>query len=550
MQILSSFLLNKKVALMASADGVVILLSFLMAQSVLDLGAITQWPWWYYLVPVSLILALSNLVGFYRIAVLRLENLEYWRVGWVIPLATFLSFVFVIGVGVTPRAEIGPGLFWAGCLVFILGSRLAGYLVLRHELASPRRDAPYNNHRDKSPEAEIEQLLGRPAIPPDLALMTKRIYGKQVMVTGAGGSIGSELCRQIVQTRPLTLVLYELTEFALYSIERDLLQLVREKNLDVTIVPVLGSVQDQDRLGAIMRHYKVQTVYHAAAYKHVPLVEYNVIEGVKNNVLGTKACADAAIYAGVELFVLVSTDKAVRPTNVMGASKRMAEMVLQAHASDPAVATRFCMVRFGNVLGSSGSVVPLFKRQIAQGGPVLVTHPEINRFFMTVTEAAQLVIQAGAMGGAGEVFVLDMGAPVKIVDLAHRMITLSGLSVKSAAHPQGDIEIRYSGLRPGEKLYEELLIGAESLETEHPRIAKARETFMDKRQMGHLTTTLAMACKLNDVQRVIDLLCQKEVDFSPAKVVRDHLFARGPARVYPGTGLPAVPRHPQQIKQH
>lgn len=315
---------------------------------------------------------------------------------------------------------------------------------------------------DELKDVAIEDLLGRDPVAPQQVLLEANIKDKVVMVTGAGGSIGSELCRQIVEQSPKSIILFELSEFGLYQIDRELNQLKLEKGLTCDIIPLLGSVQRQHRLETTMSSFKVQTVYHAAAYKHVPLVEFNVIEGVRNNIYGTYYTACAAIKAGVESFVLISTDKAVRPTNVMGTTKRMAELGLQALADQENAkpnGTRFCMVRFGNVLGSSGSVIPVFKKQIASGGPVTVTHPEITRFFMTIPEAAQLVIQAGAMGKGGDVFVLDMGESVKITDLACNLIQLSGLEVKSDANPHGDIEIQFSGLRPGEKLYEELLIG-------------------------------------------------------------------------------------------
>ena len=373
-------------------------------------------------------------------------------------------------------------------------------------------------------EVGVDELLGRLPVPPNQALLARNIAGKSVMVTGAGGSIGSELCRQIIKNKPVRLVLYELSEFALYSIEQELSQIIAEQGLSISLHPVLGSVQNGLRLTSIMSRFGVQTVYHAAAYKHVPLVEYNITEGILNNAYGTRTAAAAAIMAGVEFFVLISTDKAVRPTNVMGASKRMAELALQAYALDPTVTTRFSMVRFGNVLGSSGSVVPLFRKQIAAGGPVRVTHPDINRFFMTIPEASQLVIQAGAMGGNGEVFVLDMGKPVRIVDLARRMIHLSGYSVKDNEHPNGEIEIQFSGLRPGEKLYEELLIGDNVSGTEHPRIMKAQEKCFTRDELEQAIADLAEACVSNDSQRVLDILKRHVSGFKPDADIRDHLY--------------------------
>ncbi|KXZ62752.1 polysaccharide biosynthesis protein [Acinetobacter venetianus] len=319
-------------------------------------------------------------------------------------------------------------------------------------------------------EVDIIDLLGRDPVPPISHLLVKNIQNKIVMVTGAGGSIGSELCRQIIKNNPKMLVLYELTEFALYDIEKELRQ-----TADCEIIPILGTVQDQQKLERIIEQYHIQTVYHAAAYKHVPLVECNPIAGLKNNSIGTANSLNAAIKNGVETFVLISTDKAVRPTNVMGASKRMAELYCQAVA-DTQPSTQISIVRFGNVLGSSGSVVPLFKQQIARGGPITVTHPDVTRYFMTIPEASQLVIQAGALGTGGDVFLLDMGEPVRIQDLARQMIKLSGLTVREAGSLDGDIEIAYSGLRPGEKLYEELLIDQENTEyTEHTRILRSFE---------------------------------------------------------------------------
>lgn len=321
-------------------------------------------------------------------------------------------------------------------------------------------------------DVDVIDLLGRDPVPPINSLLSKNIQDKVVMVTGAGGSIGSELCRQIIKNHPKLLVMYELTEFALYSIEKELQQVA-----SCPLIPILGTILDQQKLERVIEQYQVQTVYHAAAYKHVPLVECNPIAGLKNNAVGTAYSVNAAVAKGVETFVLISTDKAVRPTNVMGASKRMAELYCQAMA-DAQSATQISIVRFGNVLGSSGSVVPLFKQQIAKGGPITVTHPDVTRYFMTIPEASQLVIQAGALGKGGDVFLLDMGEPVRIQDLARQMIALSGLKVREEGSIDGDIEIQYSGLRPGEKLYEELLIDQEDTEiTEHSRILRSYEKF-------------------------------------------------------------------------
>ncbi|EGR0111089.1 polysaccharide biosynthesis protein [Vibrio vulnificus] len=377
---------------------------------------------------------------------------------------------------------------------------------------------------DELKDVAIEDLLGRDPVEPNPELMKANIHGKVVMVTGAGGSIGSELCRQIVRQKPKTLILFELSEYGLYEIDKELSGMVEAMQLEVEIIPLLGSVQRINRLSATMRAFGVQTVYHAAAYKHVPLVEYNVVEGVRNNVFGTYYCAKAAIEAGVESFVLISTDKAVRPTNVMGTSKRMAELALQALAAkenDKVNGTRFCMVRFGNVLGSSGSVIPLFKRQIEEGQAITVTHPDIIRYFMTIPEAAQLVIQAGAMGKGGDVFVLDMGEPVKIVDLAKNLIQLSGLEVKSSDNPNGDIEIKFTGLRPGEKLYEELLIGDNVEGTDHERIMTANEQFLPLEEFNQILNNLDRACHEFDHETIRQILLETPTGFNPTDGIGD-----------------------------
>ena len=352
-------------------------------------------------------------------------------------------------------------------------------------------------------ELEIDDLLGRDAVPPNTALLTKNIKDKVVLVTGAGGSIGSELCRQILEIGPTCLLLVESSEFALYRVHAELSEKLQTK--EIHLIPLLASVQEERRVNELMAAWHPDTVYHAAAYKHVPLVEHNPAEGIRNNVFGTLTVATAAASHGVKDFVLISTDKAVRPTNVMGASKRLAEMALQALAGNGS-STNFSMVRFGNVLGSSGSVVPKFRQQIKDGGPITLTHPEITRYFMTIPEAAQLVIQAGAMAEGGEVFVLDMGEPVKIIDLARHMIELTGLTLKDASHPDGDIEIEITGLRPGEKLYEELLIGDDPKPTSHPRIMKANEKFLPWTHLNERLRVLESALNVNDVALILTLL--------------------------------------------
>jgi FlaA1/EpsC-like NDP-sugar epimerase len=361
-------------------------------------------------------------------------------------------------------------------------------------------------------ELDIDDLLGREPVAPNHILLGRNITDKVVLVTGAGGSIGSELCRQILSVHPSTLVLIEQSEFALYTIQQELQEKVEGSN--TLLVPVLASVRDAQRLNEVFSDWKPETVYHAAAYKHVPLVEHNPIEGIRNNTLGTLTAAQTAAEHGVSDFVLISTDKAVRPTNIMGASKRLAEMALQALAAT-SPKTRFSMVRFGNVLGSSGSVVPKFRRQIRDGGPITLTHPDITRYFMTIPEAAQLVIQAGAMAKGGDVFVLDMGDPVRIMDLATRMIELSGLCVKDEHNPDGDIEIEITGLRPGEKLFEELLIGNNPRPTSHPRIMKAHEEFLAWPVLLDKLEQLETVLERRDVEGTKDLLIELVSGFAP-----------------------------------
>jgi FlaA1/EpsC-like NDP-sugar epimerase len=406
-------------------------------------------------------------------------------------------------------------------------------------------------------ELDIDDLLGREPVKPNGLLLNLNTHHKTVLVTGAGGSIGSELCRQILKTNPKQLLLVEMSEFALYQIHQELQALLAgerpsvaapeegaTKAMDSTleaagasqpeieIVPLLASVCDEVRMHEIMDTWKPHTVYHAAAYKHVPLVEHNPAEGVRNNVWGTRVCAEAAMRHSVRNFVLVSTDKAVRPTNIMGATKRLAEMVLQALAEvnaavaaqggrAPTAKTTFSMVRFGNVLGSSGSVVPLFREQIKNGGPITLTHADITRYFMTIPEAAQLVVQAGAMGQGGDVFVLDMGQPVKIIDLARRMVELSGMTVRDDLHPDGDIELTVTGLRPGEKLYEELLIGDNPKPTQHPRIMKAHEQFLSWPDLEQKLNALSIAMCVNDVPVIRGMLQELVSGYQPSGEVVD-----------------------------
>lgn len=373
-------------------------------------------------------------------------------------------------------------------------------------------------------EIELEDLLGRDAVPPNIQLLEDCISGKTVLVTGAGGSIGSELCRQILRWQPRILVLLEMSEYALYSIEHELQEQKNSLGLQTELIPLLGSVLEQQKCLRILQTLAVETVYHAAAYKHVPLVEHNPIEGIRNNAFGTRSIAQAAMDAGVKCFVLISTDKAVRPTNVMGASKRLAELILQAFARQQSK-TRFCMVRFGNVLGSSGSVVPRFRKQIAEGGPITVTHPEMTRYFMTIPEAAQLVLQAGAMGEGGDVFLLDMGEPVKILDLAKRMVHLSGLQLKTEDAEHG-IEIVHVGLRPGEKLYEELLIGDNVEGTSHPLIMRAQENEIAAPVLNEILLNLESACASCAHEEVRRLLLKSVAEYAPQGEIEDFIWRR------------------------
>jgi FlaA1/EpsC-like NDP-sugar epimerase len=377
---------------------------------------------------------------------------------------------------------------------------------------------------DELKEVSNEDLLGREPIVPNSELMRANIYGKVVMVTGAGGSIGSELSRQIINQSPKTLVLLELSESCLYQIHKELSDSIKTKAIMIEVIPILASVQHLERLNIIMQSFQIQTVYHAAAYKHVPLVEYNVLEGIRNNVFGTYYTAKAAIDAGVNSFVLISTDKAVRPTNIMGASKRISELILQAFSEQEYAKshhTRFSMVRFGNVLESSGSVIPLFKSQITEGGVVTVTDPDIIRYFMTIPEASQLVIQASAMSTGGDVFVLDMGKPVRILDLAYKLIRLSGLEVKSKENPNGDVEIKFTGLRPGEKLFEELLISKEVQKTQHPRIMTAKEKFILFSELQNTLEKLDNACVNSDYETIQQILLEIPIEFNSKKEIHD-----------------------------
>jgi FlaA1/EpsC-like NDP-sugar epimerase len=379
-------------------------------------------------------------------------------------------------------------------------------------------------------DIDVHDLLGRDPVPPNPALLAACIRGKSILITGAGGSIGSELCRQIMELAPRRVVLLEVSELALYHIERELRALNARLGDRIELVALLGNAHHKQRVREIMTTFGIQTVYHAAAYKHVPIVEHNMIEGIHNNIFATFNTAEAALECRVETFVLISTDKAVNPTNVMGCTKRVAEMVLQG-LQKRGGNTRFCMVRFGNVLESSGSVVPLFREQIRAGGPVTVTHPDVIRYFMTIPEAAQLVIQAGSMGSGGDVFVLDMGSPVRIADLAKRMIQLGGYTIRDDKHPDGDIEIRFTGLRPAEKLFEELLIGKNVTGTEHPRILRAMEHSLSWEQIRHVLDDLAQCSVRFDCERAREILLRAVPEYRPTDKVQDHVWVQGGQRV-------------------
>jgi UDP-N-acetylglucosamine 4,6-dehydratase len=374
-------------------------------------------------------------------------------------------------------------------------------------------------------DVDVSDLLGRDPVPPKPKLFGSCIRGKCVLVTGAGGSIGSELCRQLIRLGPNRLVLFEMSELALYNVERELEEVAAHEKLSVEIVPLLGNAHHRHRVREVLAAFGVQTVYHAAAYKHVPIVEYNVVEGIHNNVISTWYTAEAALETGVETFVLISTDKAVNPANVMGATKRLAELVLQA-LQERTTQTRFCMVRFGNVLASSGSVVPLFQEQIRRGGPVTVTHRDVIRYFMTIPEAAQLVVQAGSMAKGGDVFVLDMGRPVRIDDLARRLVNLMGYTVRDASNPDGDIEIEYTGLRTAEKLFEELLIGSNVTGTDHPMILRAIEHRLSWPKMEQILNDLLVALASFDCHSALELLTVAVAEYQADMEIRDYVWTR------------------------
>jgi FlaA1/EpsC-like NDP-sugar epimerase len=365
-----------------------------------------------------------------------------------------------------------------------------------------------------------ENVLGRDPVQPDDSLLKRCIENKVVMVTGAGGSIGGELCRQILLVHPKKLILIEASEYALYNIERELMTEEYYEGLqDIEIVSLIANVQNKEQLSRIMATYRVQTIYHAAAYKHLPVVERNIIEGVRNNIFGTLSVAEAAVKNDVETFVMVSTDKAVRPSSVMGATKRCAEMICQSFNYH--FPTRFCMVRFGNVLGSSGSVIPLFLEQINSGGPVTVTHPDVTRYFMTLREAAQLVLQAGSMGRGGDIFVLNMGQPIRIMDIATRMIQLMGYVPRGKDNPRGDIEIRITGMRAGEKLHEELLLGENVTGTSHPMILRAEEPGAEFVNLQSYLGKLTEACNKGDCAAIRNLLQEFVPEYQPANELED-----------------------------
>ena len=401
-------------------------------------------------------------------------------------------------------------------------NRLESYPVLVRTVPGVSELAQGKLKIDDLNVVSINDLLGRDPVPPNQDYLRSNISNKVVMITGAGGSIGSELCRQIIQIQPKKIILFEQNEFSLYAIDQELI----EMNLNIDVVPILGSILDSELVERVCNKFSIHTIYHAAAYKHVPMIEWNNFAGIDNNVFGTLSCAEAALSANVDNFVLISTDKAVRPTNIMGTTKRLAEMVLQALSQkyNNKKSTNFSMVRFGNVLDSSGSVIPLFRKQIANGGPVTVTDPEIIRYFMTIPEAAQLVIQAGAMSKGGDVFVLDMGSPVKILDLAKKMIHLTGLSVIDDDNPNGDIEILFTGLRPGEKLYEELLIGDKVLKTDHQLILRSKEEMLPWSELEVILKKLKILIKEHNFKAVRELLIEAVPGYRPKIDIDDLMF--------------------------
>jgi len=401
-------------------------------------------------------------------------------------------------------------------------NRLESYPVLVRTVPGVSELAQGKLKIDDLNVVSINDLLGRDPVPPNQDYLRSNISNKVVMITGAGGSIGSELCRQIIQIQPKKIILFEQNEFSLYAIDQELI----EMNLNIDVVPILGSILDSELVERVCNKFSIHTIYHAAAYKHVPMIEWNNFAGIDNNVFGTLSCAEAALSANVDNFVLISTDKAVRPTNIMGTTKRLAEMVLQALSQkyNNKKSTNFSMVRFGNVLDSSGSVIPLFRKQIANGGPVTVTDPEIIRYFMTIPEAAQLVIQAGAMSKGGDVFVLDMGSPVKILDLAKKMIHLTGLSVIDDDNPNGDIEILFTGLRPGEKLYEELLIGDKVLKTDHQLILRSKEEMLPWSELEVILKKLKILIKEHNFKAVRELLIEAVPGYRPKNDIDDLMF--------------------------
>lgn len=439
------------------------------------------------------------------------------------------------GISIYSEAELGGLLERHQVADVVLAIANIGAADKRHIL---KRLARYNVHVKTVPpiselidgkveekdlrDIELSDLLGRGEVAPDPALLATIAESKAIMVTGAGGSIGSELCRQLINhCQPSVLILFEISEYNLYKVHSELSSLAEDST---QIVPILGSVQDKSHLKQLLKQYSVATVYHAAAYKHVPIVEHNTAAGLRNNVIGTHHVAQASIEAGVASFVLISTDKAVRPTNVMGASKRFAEMILQGLSDEAETRkTRFTIVRFGNVLGSSGSVVPLFKKQIEAGGPVTVTHPNITRYFMTIPEAAALVLQASAMGGSGDVFVLDMGEPVRIYELAKQMIRLSGREPYDALTGKGEVDIVFTGLRPGEKLYEELLIGEDVEPTEHPMIMRARERQLTWVEVESALYSMAKLLESGDLHALRKLLMLTVTDYKPQGEIVDFM---------------------------
>lgn len=523
--------------LMCVADGVALPLCLVLAMMVIT-GGMPPWP--AALLLTALSISALTIASLYGAALRQLEQRTLILAGMALGAAVVALYLLTRD-GAVARIP-GPvlAMYWPLAMLYLIASRAGMRALLRsllHQQVPPPTDAASRRLPDFAPE----QLLGRAPVQPDSALFARCVRGKNVLVTGAGGSIGSELCRQIAGLGPHCLHLVDHSEFALYTIAQEL----RARWPQLVLHAHLGSVCSERMLERVMHGAAIHTIYHAAAYKHVSIVETNMVEGLRNNVVGARNVAAAAARHGVHTCVLVSSDKAVRPSTIMGASKRLSELVFQAAQDDGAGVTTFSMVRFGNVLGSSGSVVPLFRQQLQQGGPLTITDAAMERYFMLIPEAAQLVIQAGAMAEGGEVFVLDMGAPLRIVDLARRMIALAGLTERTPRNPQGDIDIRYVGLCPGEKLQEELLTADGAIPSRHPRILCMKEQALPAAQLDQYLELLLVACASNDRWLIEAMLKTIISEFTPQTGVRatDSEAALRRLRVPPLTAVPPVAIH-------